>query len=507
MKRANKFTPTWDIYSLGIIFLFLIIQAMRWQLFPLFIDVYYHLSVMLGFNIAGGYVLNSFWEFAPVGRPHLYPPLLHIWMLILYKTGFSAITIAKFFDVIAFPITLFFLWLFVKNIFNKRLACFTVLAAASVFPFYLSLLTRLPASLSIIFALTSFLCIEKGKKTAAAIFLIYAFYLHALMPWIIVLSFLLYGIIDRGKLKACLVTILIAVLAYIPFLAHLYANRQYFSVVNVAENNQLEINIAVIVFAIIGIAAAFKRKGRYRFLLCLFTAFLVLGALYRYRYFSGQGLFGFILLAAVGIDYFYEKITSNKALVYYIASVVILFFILSPTVDISPKGANFKAFNSTLGNLTSEKSYFERGNATSILFPKSYNQIVSAIKENTKEGDIIYSNFEHVAGILSIFSGRPTSTAMLAEVRPKREFDPIEAATLVIWIKDPDNIKDEPSRLINEYGLQKIKDTEMAFIYRNARASAKAVVCKPFVPNKALFLIFFISLCLVVFDFVKNKPN
>src|SRR5512136_318206 len=87
----------WDFYSCVIFFIAIFFQVLQWPRLPLFIDCYYHLSVAQGFSDAGGWVGRAFWEYAPYGRPHLYPPFFHILELFLYKSGLDFITIARFF--------------------------------------------------------------------------------------------------------------------------------------------------------------------------------------------------------------------------------------------------------------------------------------------------------------------------------------------------------------------------------------------------------------------------
>src|SRR3989338_429453 len=116
--------PSWDLYSLAALALFCFFQAMQWPLLPKFLDIYYHLFVMKSFHEAGGYVMTSFWEYAPIGRPHLYPPLLHLGMLGLYELGLKEIQIARLVDCALYPSLLIVQWLVLRRLFNPRTAFF-----------------------------------------------------------------------------------------------------------------------------------------------------------------------------------------------------------------------------------------------------------------------------------------------------------------------------------------------------------------------------------------------
>jgi len=75
---------------------------------------------MRGMEMAGGYITNAYWEYAPVGRPHLYPPLLHLAMLLFYRLGLSAINIARLLEAAMIPLTFISLWFITRGLWNKR---------------------------------------------------------------------------------------------------------------------------------------------------------------------------------------------------------------------------------------------------------------------------------------------------------------------------------------------------------------------------------------------------
>ncbi len=43
-----------DFISLVYIAFLIVLLIIRWHIFPVFIDIYYHLAVMQGYNLAGG---------------------------------------------------------------------------------------------------------------------------------------------------------------------------------------------------------------------------------------------------------------------------------------------------------------------------------------------------------------------------------------------------------------------------------------------------------------------
>jgi hypothetical protein len=69
MKTLDK----WYAASALIITAVFLLSAFGNNRFPFFLDIYYHLNVMRGFDSAGGVVNWAFWELAPSGQPLINP--------------------------------------------------------------------------------------------------------------------------------------------------------------------------------------------------------------------------------------------------------------------------------------------------------------------------------------------------------------------------------------------------------------------------------------------------
>ena len=96
----------WDVYTWLMVFVALIFQISRLPALPIFMDCYYHLAVMRGFQEAGGWVGHAFWEYVPSGRPHLYPPFFHILEMGVSALGIGPIDVARFFQFLIYPLFL-----------------------------------------------------------------------------------------------------------------------------------------------------------------------------------------------------------------------------------------------------------------------------------------------------------------------------------------------------------------------------------------------------------------
>lgn len=199
-KAHLKYSP-WDFYSGIIILAYLLLQVLRWPLFPQFMDIFYHLLTAWGFIQAGGYSGWDFWQYAPFGRLHIYPPLFHIILALFIKLGINKIILAKFLEAVTPIIFLIVLWNFIRKNYNQRLAFFVMLMVSSSFSFYLSLINNIPATLSIIFGILSFERLFKGQTLRATILLTLCFYTHIGISWLFALGVLLYGLFNREYWK------------------------------------------------------------------------------------------------------------------------------------------------------------------------------------------------------------------------------------------------------------------------------------------------------------------
>ena len=509
----------WDFYSAALIFGLAFIIAFKWLLLPTFIDIYYHLIVVRGLSQAGGFVTTDFWQYAPFGRAHLYPPLLHTLMLLFYKSGFSLITTARIFELSLYPVLFLVVWRTTRDLFNERLAFFAVLIGTSLYSFYLSAVNFMPASLALILGLLAFLFLEKDKIIASALCLGLCFYAHAGTPWIFVISFIIYAVWERQRLTQCLRVVSLGVVLALPLLAYQYISREYIAFYRNIERFPLEINLLVYLAAIPGIVYACKQKGRYRFMLALLGAStLPLFFGYWYRYLSGQGQLALIFLSAVSVEKLYawlsgaasraQRKPSGELFPFFalavISAAVLLF---SPTILFKDSKINFHLLNSTYCNFIGQAGKIQRPNEYSIYFKDYFDEIAAVVKDNSRPYEILYCTTEYGGGLISVLADRATSTAMLREIGPYKQFDPIAHASIIVWIKNP---KDSRNRerleaAVGYYKLAAIAETEFAFIYRNEHAQAQKIPVKAAVSNTVMFGALVLVAGLALFDIGKMR--
>jgi len=485
---------SWGLYSAAIIGFIVFAQVMQWPMFPFFIDIYYHLSVMKGFAAAGGYVTHAFWEYAPFGRPHLYPPLFHLFLLILYKLGLSVITVARSANFLMPIIMLSSIWFVARRLLNSRIAFFALLIASSVYSFYLATITTIPAMLAMICGLFGYYFVERRRPVAALTCMIACFYLHLVVPWVMGAALLLYGLLERQKRKECFIAVAGGITAATPLLYHQLRNLPFLSTHTVAQDLCLEINLLLCLSAVIGIIYVLRQKGCYRYFTALFVISIPFAWMHPYRYFGGEGVFALIFLGALGVESVFSYLQKNFHRFIFTGTAIILFFMVSPTLMIDRGSPKFVPVNSTFSNSVFGDSYYTHSFLRSVYNEKRYGQVVSVVNKSSAEDEILFSNNAFFVGIVGAITGRATSTAMFHEVRPLIVFDRIAAARLIVWAKNPENLTQEPLEIIEKYKLEKIADTELAFIYRNNNTVSRRHIPPPFVPEMIAYALIGITI-------------
>jgi hypothetical protein len=522
--------PRWGILALLLICLLLLLSLLNWRKFPFFLDIYYHLNVMRGFEAAGGVITHSFRELAPEGTVNLYPPLFHILLLIPYKLGLSALFIARLFSASAFIILLSTLYLVVSRLFSKKLGFFVAMAACIPYTFFLKSTITIPATLALIFILWAFFAIENDGKIAAPLLLAASFYTHLGLPWLGILSFLIYGRFRKEKTRPISRAVFISIALSLPIFIHLLANLDKFESlagIRALENELFEFYPLLYLFAAAGLLrlkdAGTRKRGL--FFAALFIGLLPMAINYRYRLISAEGLLPVIFFAGLGLEKGYDSLSNLfkakniDALTagFYLSCLFIFVNFFSPTVSLyntpippfEKKELAFYLRDSTVTNLMPLYKRHLRPLEIS-LYNHEAGQWVGIIKKNTAADDIICSNCSYVGGMLSAFSGRANGAHLFYEVKePARPVYEIGSSKLVVWLLEPDgHFSDGLEKCVEKYKFRKAAITESAVILlRNNAPKSKSA--KPALPENAAFLILFLCSLLIYFDLAlpRNKFN
>ncbi|MDD5020158.1 MAG: glycosyltransferase family 39 protein [Candidatus Omnitrophica bacterium] len=478
--------PRWDFYA-GLIFLsVMMFQAASWYRFPLFLDDYYHLAVVQGFRDAGGWVGQAFWEYAPAGRPHLYPPLLHIIQLSVYYLGADLIAIARLSNVVVYPFFLFVCWFVARRIVGARPAFWLAFLLTSSESLYLAVINNIPFTLAFCFGLWSYLALDKGRWAAAAAALGLSFYTHNLVPWLFLTAYIVYAFFERDKRAIVGRAVVGALFLSFPLLVHQARYISYVRMVRLMDFYYVRFHLGLMAVAVPGIWSSLRRKGLCRFLLVLGAVFLCLTVTHRSRLFSGHGLFFLCFFGAMALDRFWELLPhgdrSRKAVCA--AVLIFIFHILGAHIVWDPVA---RKVSHVVGD-TPVLYWLGRPQeaagikAETIFYPKWIMQCVRMVTDRTERGDILFSNYNYAGGMVAVLSHRATSCAMLPEVRPFRDDDPVAGARWILWFKDASGaLPPDMGLLAVTYALEPVEETEIAILWkRGAVVQQERVVASKF---------------------------
>lgn len=498
---------SWDSYSKFIIAAFSTLYIARWPIMPQFMDIHYHLLTAWGFFRSGGYSGWDFWQYAPFGRIHIYPPLFHIILAILMKLGINTVILAKLFEAVIPVLFLIVLWYFIRNNFNDRMAFFVVLAFGSSFAFYFYLSSHIPAAIAFIFG---FLAVDRllhNKFLKSLLLLTLSFYTHIGVSWLFAFSLCFWGLLNKQYRKSCFVTFISALILSLPVLIKQLIGLRFISVLgfNLKEAYVSQIKIFDYLLALFGLILIFKQHGeRYKLFLSFFLASFIF-LLYPYRFFSAEGYLPIIFLSATCLHILYGKLEKKNVFLKRLFILAILFIlILSPTLSMSESaGEEGKGeFKIVIFDSALTRMVFPKSNET-IWFPDEYLSASAYIKINSDKDDIIYSNSELVGVILAGLSGRATANALFPEIKTSKAFNPILTSKILIFTQ-PDN-KDNLNRLVAHYNLIKIGENKLFIIYKNPATGIKANVKKASVNFVVILLVGFVFITLFYWPNIKNS--
>lgn len=502
----------WIISSSALLAAVLVLTIVNLPRFPFFLDIYYHLNVMRGFDTAGGVVTTAFWELAPIGQPLVYPPLFHLLLLGLYKAGFGIMDVARISSVL--PAILLFAAVFavVKGLHSPKRAFFTTLAVCIPYSFFLKMTITVPATISLIFIMLAFYALARQRIAACSIFLSLVFYTHPGLPWMACAAFILYGLFERKARRDAFACVLFAICLSAPQIIHAAANMGRLAGpfgIPMPEGRMFELYPLIYILAGIGLVrtsysadASGKRIGL--FALCLLAAFLPMAVNYRFRFLSAEGMLPVLLLAGAGLEAAYGRFlkllrlenTGRGRTGMYTAAFAAVFMFFSPAfsmyIPLDPPydrhEFSFHLMGSTAANLLPDYKTHTRPFEITLVdaFAEKW---VKIIKESTSGDDLICSNDAFIGGMLSALSGRANSARLFLEVEePDIPISEFGSARLALWTREFNGkFSSEINECITKFGYTVIHmDGRAAILLKPDGAKVRPV--RPLVRTTFSFL-------------------
>jgi len=452
---------------------------------PQFVDGYYHLSVAQGFIKSGGWVGWDWWDFAPLGRPHLYPPLYHLLLVILLKCKINNLLTLQITEALSAPVFFTVFWLVIRKLCNQRIAFFAFLISSTFFPLYVASTGNVPATMAMVLGFFGLLFFKHRRIAAAIVSLALAFYAHAAIPWTFICGYLMVFIFDKDRRFDCLKVIVFALIAASPLFYHQLRYLSYLHMFVQGEVELIQFSLLVFILAIVGIFGSWRNKFPDIFFIGFLLGVFIVFFKYPYRIFSAQGMAAAALMAAIGLEKVFKAIGSkrHKLAVFFFLG---LFLFFHPVLHKPQqgKGVELKIFNSTYYRLmTGRVDDFFMFN--SLFFPKLDMPVATLIDSNTSGEDIIASNYRIMSQTFSALCDRANSYSMLSEVKAPLNFNPYDHAKIVVWL----DYKNEgfPYRQSGGWKLLKASDIYEVYLRQGYCRELKVIPAK--VPFWSIFFL------------------
>jgi len=478
----------------------------RWPSFPLVLDPSYHLFIAEQVVSAGGPIGYEWWEYAPVGRPHLYPPVLHLLLAGLLKVSGSPVLAIRVISVTLLPLLLMTLFLVTRRLLTPSIALTSLWMGMVPFAFHLHSAVALAATLGMVELLWFFQAVEAQRPIAAGLLIALVFYSHLGLPWMTILAVGCYAGM-RPALRRQLAKASWGLLLVLPWWWHLWSYRAAMHQFPRYENALIELTPLLYGIALVGAWRCWRLKGRFFWPLACWVGFLPLASGFRYRWLVGEGMLPVILLTGVGADWVAERMATARTTEGTRALAGVTLFLalcLSPTLAardggmrwVWPDGAPLHL----VGVPWAKPKTLEAGALT-----PGMSRLAERVAELTQPGDILWSNAPHALGLIAALAHRPMSCAMLSEIAPAKPADPLDAAQWVVWFKlDPTPGVVAMSRL-KRAPFHPVAEDDLAMIFRREGERQTARIPQAVLPLGIAWMLLAVVIGLAAWDLSRHS--
>jgi hypothetical protein len=403
-----------DLLSLLLIlfiFLSFLINANKFA--PLGDDCWYHLAVSRKIIELGKIPLWDTWEFQPVGRPHLYPPLLHLLIAFFSKDADSVIEGAKVLQICLYPAALLTSWYFARLLFSSKIAFISLVILSMDATFLLIFIGIMPSSLvNLLFPLLLISFLSKRLKTSIFL-MVLCLYSHLSFPFLVLICLFVLSYKYRTYFSFYKKFVIISLILYLPWAIRVLIFRDFLRSFGTILGNpligvligMLSLQIFNPIFLACGIKGLRNTSGINRDL----VKYTLIGFLPALIFYGGRYWFHTAPFWAIFIALFLkDRITSRKR----IALLIFCAFVPMPLIAFGVPG---NAGPPLLPSITALDG------AVGLHFlPVQYNAEDMALKafieQNTLPDQIIHVDKASLADRIVVLTGHPVDNGMWFEV-------------------------------------------------------------------------------------------
>jgi len=480
----------------------------HWYRFPLFLDYYYHLHTARGFLRVGGVALHNFWDGAPAGYPHLYPPVIPLLLGCAVRCGVSPLAVMRWPTALMFPMLLVVLrWLSCRW-YGPRTSWWMVVAALIPYTLFLQCATAPAAAASLLLLLLLYGAIERGRHVAAGCLFGAIWYTHPGMPWVALLSLLVAIVLWPERRAVVVRALVLGMVLATPWLMHLSHHLGAFTAISIQENRFVEIYPVLYLLAAIGGWVGWCRGRDVRVLLALVIGCLPMLPVFRYRFFNGEGLLPVVLLAGYGLSWVHERLAVRpipvraKALALAVA---VAAWACSPSMGVVQRPIAAAWGESTPWRLLTWMEQEPKGNDAG-LYEGWMEDAADRVRRLTASDEIIWCNYRFIATLLGSMADRAVSVGSLFYGSSRPQVGELMVSSSVfVWIKDPDpDMVATHRRVLERYSLELMEETDLAAFYRQPGVTARMQPVSAVVPLGVAWALLALLAGAGVWDYRRN---
>ena len=472
-------------------------------------DPYYHLLITRQVADAGGLLAYEAWEYAPVGRPHLYPPALHLLLAAVLKLTGSPLVTMRLASALLLPALLLSLLIVMRRLLAHPTALACLLCAMVPLSFHLHASSRLAATLGLLELLWLVDALAHRRPLAAGLLIALMCYTHLGLPWI---ALAMMGI--AAALRAVhwqeLARASWGFALALPWWWHVVSHRSILRPFPRLENTMIELMPLLCVVAVIGAWRCWRLKGPWRWLIAGGLSFMLLAPHYTFRWLSGEGMLAIVLLAGVGMDWAAQQLVRVFGLRLRPAAMNMLLFVLltvSPALIQTPTGWRWAWGSGSPLHLVGVPSAAWRQLEVGLYSPP-IERVVRTVAAQSQPGEILWSNASYALGFIAALAHRPMSSAMRTEVVPVHAFDPIRATHLIVWFKTQPVPGMPPLALLeSQYPLTRIAEDDVAIVFRQAGERERAQAPRGVLPLATAWALLGLVMGGIIWDLSRHTPG
>ncbi|MEA1993096.1 MAG: hypothetical protein U9N35_01690 [Euryarchaeota archaeon] len=405
-----------DIVSVGLILFIFVSFIFNWYKFvPNCVDTWYHLAVGRKILELGTIPVWDSWEFAPAGRPHLYPPVLHLLIALCAGAENNVVNGGRVLQAIFYPLALFTNWLFVRYLLDKKIAFLALIFLSMDIGFLMINTMILPSMLVNILLPLLLICFLKKKFILSVFLMTLCLYSHLSFPFIILFCLFLFSVkyeyMDFYKKFATFSLIL-----YLPWFLRILGNFnalestvQTFSSPVHLLFGFLSLQFVNPILISLGIVGYRKAGESYKLVKMFLLGSLPILLLYGGRYWFHTMPFWAIMIASFAKKY----LRSKKSVALFVIIGLI------PTVDVVLFD-DFGVIPSITGG-DAALMMWTNGVVFDPLYGEDCEELAEYIMETTEKNAIIRADEPWVGDMIVALTGRRVTTGAWWEVSSVEE--------------------------------------------------------------------------------------